>query len=326
MKSKKLQTILCFLSLLFGIELLLSILMYLYTKEYTSSPSHFVTAIMLLPAACAILTKMIMSKQKTINKFFQFYLLFFATYLIITVSSLFFVFDIMFITNIIIVIASLVAIYLISALPKKDLLNHGLYIRINAKKSVKCILLFIVLFSVMVRLEFFCDYLITNNLAQLQIPIARWLSLLTISANFVFVYIAFFGEEYGWRYYLWSQLSEAFGKYKALILLSTVEVCFHIPVDYIYNQLSKEEYISRILILTSSTIFFCWVYEYTHNIWTLIFIHHLNNSLGSLWSITDESLQFSSPLSIICYAIIFCPFVLSKLFKSTTIEKSKNNV
>lgn len=49
--------------------------------------------------------------------------------------------------------------------------------------------------------------------------------------NFVFGYIAFFGEEYGWRYYLQPFLQKRFGLRKGVLLLGLVWGIWHLPLD-----------------------------------------------------------------------------------------------
>ena len=275
----------------------------------------FITMIMLLPATSTMLTKLIISKENFLNTFFIFFLLFNLFFILFSIISLFLndikiPFDLVLVT-----LASVISFFLITNLSDKERNKTGLQLNINLSRSFKCIILFIVLFSIMVRLETICDFWVTNNLAQLKVPIGQWSKLPLIFMNFIFSYIIFFGEEYGWRYYLLPLLTQKYGIHIGIFFLGIIEICFHIPIDYLYNHLPVHMIIPRSMIIISSTFFISWVYLYTNNIWTVTFIHYLNNHLGELWVLTDKNLQFLHPLSSLFYILAFSPIIFFKTLK-----------
>ncbi|WP_337955694.1 CPBP family glutamic-type intramembrane protease [Clostridium sp. AF02-29] len=47
-----------------------------------------------------------------------------------------------------------------------------------------------------------------------------WINIVALPINYFFVFIAFFGEEYGWRYYLQPVLQKRFGLRAGMSALS----------------------------------------------------------------------------------------------------------
>ena len=56
-------------------------------------------------------------------------------------------------------------------------------------------------------------------IAMFQNPV-MWINIVALPINYFFVFIAFFGEEYGWRYYLQPVLQKRFGLRAGMSALS----------------------------------------------------------------------------------------------------------
>lgn len=56
-------------------------------------------------------------------------------------------------------------------------------------------------------------------IAMFQNPM-MWINIVALPINYFFVFIAFFGEEYGWRYYLQPVLQKRFGLRAGMSALS----------------------------------------------------------------------------------------------------------
>ena len=76
----------------------------------------------------------------------------------------------------------------------------------------------------------------TQNLKRSQIMAnpTTWIIFFTVLVNFFLSVVAFFGEEYGWRYYLQPLLQKKFGLKGGVILLGCVWAVWHLPIDFFY--------------------------------------------------------------------------------------------
>lgn len=115
--------------------------------------------------------------------------------------------------------------------------NIGLSYNVSFKEVLKYALLYIAIFILMVRVEFLCDYLKTGDVAQLKVPLADVKQLVGFVPLFIFTFIVFLGEEYGWGYFMFPLLEKEYGVYKAIFFLGTIEVLFHLPIDYMITKL-----------------------------------------------------------------------------------------
>lgn len=52
--------------------------------------------------------------------------------------------------------------------------------------------------------------------------------------------LVFFGEEYGWRYFLWPKLQNRFGKRKGVLLLRILWGLWHLPLNF-FSWIKKEK-------------------------------------------------------------------------------------
>lgn len=304
-----------FLLFMFSFEILFSLLWLLYNQVFHFKKFSEGYILMLLPTMSTLFAKQRASRQNESNKFFQFYKIYFAGMTIYTAISVV-VPNSVLISQILMIAESLCSIYFLQSIGKNTLTNIGLSYNVSFKEVLKYALLYIAIFILMVRVEFVCDYLKTGNVAQLKVPVADVKQLVGFVPLFFLTFIVFLGEEYGWGYFLFPLLEKKYGVYKAIFFLGTIEVLFHLPIDYMITKLPITFFIGRSVMLISHTIFMCWIYKRTSTIWIAVVIHFLNNNLLGLWKLTDKSFTFSTPLTVICYAVIFGSFIFSKTFKN----------
>ena len=67
-------------------------------------------------------------------------------------------------------------------------------------------------------------------IAMFQNPV-MWINIVALPINYFYVFIAFFGEEYGWRYYLQPVLQKRFG----LRAGEYPKVCVNLQTGVRYN-------------------------------------------------------------------------------------------
>ena len=131
------------------------------------------------------------------------------------------------ISQILMIAESLCSIYFLQSIGENTLANIGLSYNVSFKEVLKYALLYIAIFILMVRVEFVCDYLKTGDVAQLKVPLADVKQLVGFVPLFIFTFIVFLGEEYGWGYFMFPLLEKEYGVYKAILFIGTIEEMFH---------------------------------------------------------------------------------------------------
>lgn len=226
------------------------------------------------------------------------------------------------------IIGSIAGLICLLAAGKKKREAYGLRWK-NWKASVGCILLFLVLYF----LRAASGYAFMGELAAfidiMKSPQA-WITLGIIPLNFVLAYIAFFGEEYGWRYYLQPFLQKRFGMRKGVLLLGVLWGLWHLPLDFFYYVTPDSGVVmtvNQIIVCVALGIFMGYVYMKTENIWAVVIIHFLNNNLALVISgefsadaLMNQSLSWSDILpALLLNGVLFGLFIFARQYR----EKGK---
>lgn len=193
----------------------------------------------------------------------------------------------------------------------------------NGKASVFCVALFLVLYTarnvVSLAIEGELDAL-ASVFSQTQ----TWVNIVMLSVNFFLVFIAFFGEEYGWRYYLQPVLQKKFGLRKGVLLLGVVWGLWHVPLDFwYYSDTGLPMAAAQQITCITVGIFFAYAYMKTDNIWVPVILHYLNNNLVPVFSgnysadvLENQTVHWADlPLALLINGVCFGLFLLSKEFK-----------
>lgn len=227
----------------------------------------------------------------------------------------------------VILLGSLVAWVMLLAVGKKKRAAYGLR-GANAKKSTCCIVGFILLYV----LRTIFAYVITGEFSTFTEILARpttWIAFASLAINFWLVFLAFFGEEYGWRYFLQPLMQRRFGKRWGVILLGIVWGLWHLPVDFFYYSpdAGLVAAVSQQITCITLGIFFAYAYMKTNNIWVPVILHFLNNNLIPVLSgnnsadvLKNQQMAWSDlPLALLLNGIVFGLFILSKEFSEKKI-------
>ena len=244
--------------------------------------SVFPNAQMMYPAAGVMLAYLITEKGKAElpKRFFITYLAATVLMLASAVGSVLLP-DItwMGICNLVMVGGSVLAWIMLLTEKKEKRIAYGLKGK-NIKASVFCVLLFVGLYLLRAVLS----YAVSGQMSAVG-EIAgnpmTWIMAGSLIINFFLVFIAFFGEEYGWRYYLQPLLQSRFGKRRGVILLGVVWGLWHLPVNFFYYSPGTGQISAAGQQITCITlgIFFAYAYMKTENIWVPVVLHFLNNNL-----------------------------------------------
>ncbi|MBP8969784.1 MAG: CPBP family intramembrane metalloprotease [Lachnospiraceae bacterium] len=240
-----------------------------------------------------------------------------------------------FIYNFVLIIGSVLLIVFASSCGKEKKENGGLKFS-KPGLSILLIFVYIVLFfgralilniiggiaegDIMEGLEGFAGYFTNPN----ALPIVG-----SILLNVPLTIIMFFGEEYGWRYYLQPIMQKKFGITAGTLLLGVVWAVWHIGADFMYytTESGPQMLVTQCITCISLAIFLGYVYLKTKNIWAVAIMHLLNNNLvmflagdASIDVLQGNEVQWSYiPFmaigAIVWWAWIFTPTMLGKKVK-----------
>lgn len=195
----------------------------------------------------------------------------------------------------------------------------------NGKASLLCILVFLALYFGRAVIVYITSGQPDMILTILQDP-ATWIYLLMMPLNFLLAFAPFFGEEYGWRYYLQPILQKRFGLRGGVLILGVAWGLWHIFLDFFFYTTPDRGLImtlSQIITCVTLGIFFAWAYLKTNNIWVPVILHFMNNNLTVVVAneFSAEILQNQEvtwgliPSSLIMNGLLFGLFLFAKEFR-----------
>ncbi len=195
----------------------------------------------------------------------------------------------------------------------------------NGKASLFCILVFLVLYFGRGILSYVLDGQADMIAEILRNPAALGY-LIVMPINFLLSCMPFFGEEYGWRYYLQPLLQKKFGMRRGVLLLGVVWGLWHIFLDFFFYTTPDRGLImtvSQIITCLGLGIFFGWAYLKTENIWVPVILHYLNNNLIVVVAneytagvLQNQAVTWEMiPAAILLNGVLFGVFILSKEFR-----------
>lgn len=198
------------------------------------------------------------------------------------------------------------------------------------KSSILMIVLFLALYFLRTFLSYACSGEPGAFLEIMAQP-DSWIYLAAMPVNFFLVMVPFFGEEYGWRYYLQPLLQKRFGLRGGVILLGIVWGLWHLPVDFFYYSPGSglQAAVSQQITCITLGIFFAYAYMKTNNIWVPVILHYINNNLipvitGNYTAdvLENQAITWAALLlALIVNGVIFGSFLLSGVFA----EENKEN-
>lgn len=320
----------------YGVSYVLGLLMW-YGNGIGADLSTFPNAQMLYPAAGVMLAYLIVPRgdEKMPKVFFIFYIAVTALLLICSVASVLLPQNLaasemeisvwLLSVQLLLILGSIVFWILLLASGKERRQAYGLCGK-NWKTSFLCILLFFLLYSLRMGISYAIGGQI-GEFAELWVSPSTWIYLVTIVFNFFLVVIAFFGEEYGWRYYLQPLLQKRFGLRGGVLLLGLLWGLWHLPLDFFYYtspDMGMIYLISQIITCVFTGIFLAYTYMKTNNIWVAVAVHFLNNNLIPMFvgDYSSDVLQGQTvswgdlPFSLVINLVIFGWFLFLKPFRN----------
>lgn len=161
---------------------------------------------------------------------------------------------------------------------------------------------------------------------QVMTDPSTWIMFVSLFVNFFLVVVPFFGEEYGWRYYLQPLLQKRFGLRGGVLVLGVVWALWHLPIDFFYYttpDMGLAALTAQFITCITLGIFMAYAYMKTENIWVPVMIHFLNNNLTVVFSgsYSADALQGQAiywkdiPIALILNFLIFGWFIFLKPFR-----------
>lgn len=327
-KSKQL---LIYILIAYGVTYLMGLLMW-FGYERGISLYLFPNAQMMYPAAGVMLAYLLTEKENMLipKRFFITFLVLTALAVASAIGSVLFPGDLlmggsiwMVLIQLLIIIGSILCWIMLLTERKEKREAFGLKWK-RGKTSWCMIILFFVLYLLRTAVSYGLSGEI-GILGEIAANPNTWIMLVSLAVNFFLVFIAFFGEEYGWRYYLQPILQEKFGKRWGVLLLGVVWGLWHLPVNFFYYSPGTGLASAAAQQITCITlgIFFAYAYMKTENIWVPVILHFMNNNLIPIISgtysasvIENQTTTWASLIpALIINGIIFGGFLFAKVFR-----------
>jgi membrane protease YdiL (CAAX protease family) len=346
-----------FIAIAYGVSALMSIFIYIGYRQQLDVTA-FINVQMMYPACGVILGKLITRKDEKLPMgAYMAVLITTAVMMIVAILSVFIPLgsfdagsagkqDIWnLISQFVLMPGSVVAYILFWTCGREKANNAG-----TRRKNIKVSIIMVALYTAIIVLRTFLLAFMTdavnsnhegiNTLIKNLTDIAVIASIASLPFNFAFTFAAFFGEEYGWRYYLQPLMQKKFGKRLGVLLLGLVWAIWHWDADlFFYSKTAGPVmFVSQIITCVTIAIFFGYAYMKTENIWVPVILHYINNNLSILLEAgTDvNAIQNQEPVwGDLIYHIIACllfaVFIFAPIYNgkkkeaSTDIEGENGN-
>ena len=165
-----------------------------------------------------------------------------------------------------------------------------------------------------------------------QINYFNPLGVILLIINLPLSYLAFFGEEYGWRYFFQPDLQKKYGLRKGVILLGVLWGLWHIPLNFLYYspKTGVFSFMIQVTLCVGIGVFMGWLYMKTGNIWSVVIVHYLQNNIGAIFfgaSPVNVVLDFKDVLiALIVYMLVYLPFLNTKEYKLKSMSDSSEKL
>lgn len=315
-----------FLLVNFGLIAFISIFLFISTSKPEGSVfiANFAGLFMYIPAfsVIVVLKKVANSEfNPKVEKFFKFFAIVTIVRLVVAIL------DALVFKNIInsSVIDTCVSLYLLGVV----LFNGSEVEEINLSlnKNLKKVLIVVAIFLAILIIKIVASVILDDSSTVHMESIIP--SIITgLIMNFLFGFNLFFGEEFGWRYFLQPRLQMIYGKKCGVLILGFIWGIWHLPLCF--TLYSPKTPILCVLVHVTYCmllgVFLGYAYMKTENIWAPILIHLVNNSIIGILEGGYESVITLEDLlaNIVLNGIFFLPFLFAKDYKSKTIEEQSN--
>lgn len=313
-----------FLLINFGLIAFISIFIFMIASKTNSSIfiSNFAVLFMYIPAFSAIVVMKRICKYEftpNVEKFLKVFAIATIVRIVISIVEAFLIKDI-FISSL---LDTLISLYLLSI----TLSNKSEFevLNLSLTKNFKKVL-FVVLIFVLIKLVGGISDFLSMQIEPVDIGKNIIMILIGLVSNFFIGFNLFFGEEFGWRYFLQPRLQKLYGKRIGVIILGFIWGIWHLPLCLTLYSPKTPLYcvINHLSYCIFLGIFLGYAYMKTNNLWTPILIHLVNNVISMVFGGGYEAVFTPELLleSIIFSAIFFLPFLFTKEYKANEVDET----
>ena len=337
-----------FIAIAYGMVAFMSIFMFIGLKRGYDLTS-FVDTQMMYPACGVILGKILVKKEDEKLPMAGYITVLITTAIMIVISllSVFIHFEPVdmagqqidmwgLVIQAPLILGSIVAYTFFWTCGKESRQKNGLA-RNNIKMSIILVAVFIALFIGRVAMNITLtdlsngDHSVWESVKSSFSNIGVLINLVMLPINFFCVWIAFFGEEYGWRYYLQPVMQNKFGKRLGVLLLGLVWAVWHLDADFMFYTTTDgpKIFISQIITCVVMAIFFGYAFMKTNNIWVPVIMHYLNNNIAALLAgggadaLQNQTMEWSDIPKAALTSIMFALFILMPIYNANKEKKEE---
>ncbi|HBI94604.1 MAG TPA: CPBP family intramembrane metalloprotease domain-containing protein [Terrisporobacter glycolicus] len=312
-----------FLLINFGIIAFISVFLFLSSSKTNAEDLavNFAALFMYIPAFSTIIVLKKISKYEfkpEIDKFFKVFAIATILRIIATIGESFLP-NGGWLSGIIDTIVSAYLLYLV-LVNSNEMKDINLCLGKNSKKVATVILIFAAIVFASNIPEFINGQVNSDKLMENMV-----MAIMSLIINFLIGFNLFFGEEFGWRYFLQPRLQKLCGKRIGVIILGFIWGIWHAPLCFTLYSPKTPLYCvaGHAITCIFLGIYFGYAYMKTENVWAPMLLHMVNNVIGIIFGggYTTVYTWESFIYSILTYAILFTPFLLTKEYKSNKENK-----
>ena len=322
--QKEKKQFVIFMAANFGMTILMGIFMGI-SYYRGNDVSAFPLAQMMYPAAGVILAYMLTAdrKEKLPSKFFVTFLATTVIAVLLTLIGVFISPAMCYMIESYVIMAGNVIGLIMLLCEKKDVKERfGLrFAGHHVGMSFGLMLLFLILYIARLLIAGFMTGS-AGAVATVFADPSTWVMMAVIAVTFFLSYNSFWGEEYGWRFFMQPLFQRRFGLRTGVILLGVIWGLWHVPLNIFYY--SPDTWIYSILLhqITCITlaVFFGFAYKKTGNMWVPVVMHYINNNMVMVLTGSDNLgnnvYGWKDVLQVLVInGILFLPFLFSKVYR-----------
>lgn len=315
-----------FLLINFALIAFVSIFIFLSLSKVNASDFvlNFAGLFMYIPAFSTIVVLKRISNYNfnlEVNKFFKIFAITTLVRIVISICESLFINTIM-ISGIIDAIMSAYFLYFV-------LVNREAFevLNLSLGKNSKKLMLVILLFTTIIIVNSI-PTLISKGTNSMNMGENIVAAIMSLFINFIFGFTLFFGEEFGWRYFLQPRLQKLYGKRFGVIILGLIWGIWHAPLCITLYSPKTPFYciIGHLITCVFLSIYLGYAYMKTENLWSVMLIHMVNNVIGIIFGGGYTSVYTLESLlgSLIAYAIFFLPFIFTKEYRGNIDDETQS--
>lgn len=189
-----------------------------------------------------------------------------------------------------------------------------------------CVVLYTLLRTAAVFASAACYGQLSDYLAYWVTP-SPYLVLLLLIPNFFLSFLPFWGEEYGWRYFLQPRLQSRFGMRGGVLVLGVLWGLWHLPLNLFFYapDTALQSIANQLIVCVSLGVFFAWAYLKTGTLWAPVLLHYFNNNLTVVYTgsaqISNQTIGWTDVLiQLVLMGVCFLPFLASPVFGKRKVK------